>query len=371
MSFVPPQPIGGRSSSPAAHSEEKLRADDAPPAAKGRHTGTPATTSDSAAGHAPSCMTEPFCDLASRRRRRHTVPAVSVIIPTYNRADLLPATLDSVAAQTFTDFEILVVDDGSSDGTRELVEQRKQDIHYLWQPNQGVSEARNHALRVTKAEFVAFLDSDDAWRPTFLEKTIARLRTHPDEALVYTDFVSIDARSRLLRGHRKTPHGGEVTARLFASTFIHTSAVVMRADLIRSAGGFDGRLTHNEDYDLWLRLSLRYRFGLVPEPLCLRRCHPVSLSRDGCSPDILLRKAELLNQFYIHGGGADRIDSDLARRRLAKLYYTAGKSFLRDGNPRRARECLRRSLVHQPRRAKTWLWLGQTRLKALLHTERR
>ncbi len=282
-------------------------------------------------------------------------PAVSIVIPTYNRADLLADSLRSIAGQTFTDYEIIVVDDGSDDGTREYIASCPQKIRYLWQQNQGVSEARNHALRVTHSEFVAFLDSDDLWQPTFLEQSVRRLRQHPDEALVYTDFISTDAAGNVLRGHRKKPYGGKVTTRLFASTFIHTSAVVGRAAIIRDAGGFDGRLTHNEDYDLWLRLSLRHRFGLIPEPLCLRRCHRDSLSRNGCPPEVLLRKAKLLQQFYDNGGKAT-IPENFARRRLARLYCTAGKAFLRSGRPHQAREILRQSMQIKRTRAKTWFW---------------
>jgi glycosyltransferase involved in cell wall biosynthesis len=287
---------------------------------------------------------------------RPDAPAVSVIIPTYNRADLLTSTLRSVAEQTFTDYEIIVVDDGSNDGTREYISTCSLPIQYHWQQNQGVSEARNHALRVTHSPFVAFLDSDDLWKPRFLERTVGRLHECPDEALVYSDFVSTDAVGRVLRGHRKTPACGWVTNRLFASTFIHTSAVVARADIIRDAGGFDGRLTHNEDYDLWLRLSVRHRFGLIPEPLCMRRCHRDSLSRNGCPPEILLRKAELLDRFH-HQHGRGLIDPSLARTRLARLYYTAGKAFLRAGRPAEAVRILRHSLQLKPIAGKTWFWL--------------
>jgi len=283
-------------------------------------------------------------------------PAVSVIIPTYNRANLLADSLNSVAAQTFTDYEIIVVDDGSEDGTREYIAATTQDIRYLWQANQGVAEARNHALRVSRSELVAFLDSDDLWKPTFLERTVGRLRERPHEALVFTDFLSTDVNGRTVRGHRKKPYGGDVTARLFNSTFIHTSAAVARTSILRDAGGFDGRLTHNEDYDLWLRLSLRHQFGLIPEPLCLRRLHQDSLSHDGCSPEILLRKADLLHRFYEQGGGKSKIPEDPARKRLARLYYTAGKAFLRAGRPRQARHVLCRSMQFRRMRIKTWLW---------------
>lgn len=291
-----------------------------------------------------------------RTRTPAAARSVSVIIPTYNRADLLLTSLDSVAAQTFTDYEIIIVDDGSSDDTKACVAARNQPIRYLWQSNQGVSEARNHALRVTRSEFVAFLDSDDLWAPTFLEAGVSRLRQHPEEALVYSDFISTDARGKRLRGHRKTPHGGDVTAALFNSTFIHTSAVIARSSIIRDAGGFDGRLTHNEDYDLWLRLSLRHAFGLVPEPLCLRRCHHDSLSRKGCSPDVLLRKADLLRRFYERGGGSTRIPDDTAHRRLSRLYYTAGKALLKCGRAEEACAAFQESAALGPLGPRRRLW---------------
>jgi len=297
---------------------------------------------------------QPLAQVDSKQRT--AAPAVSVIIPTYNRAHLLNQALDSVAAQTFRDYEIIVIDDGSNDQTRDSVAGRREPIRYHWQANQGVAEARNHALRLTHSEFVAFLDSDDLWEPAFLQRAITRLREHPDEALVYTDFVSTDVDGKPLRGHRKTPHGGSVTASLFASTFIHTSAVVARAHIIRDAGGFDGRLTHNEDYDLWLRLSLRHRFGLIPEPLCRRRCHPFSLSRAGCQPETLLTKAELLDSFYQHGGGREWISPKTARRRLGKLYYTAGKRFLKAHRPREAVPILRRAIQLNPLRLRNYLW---------------
>jgi len=298
----------------------------------------------------------------STARRSHAVPAVSIIIPTYDRVEMLRTALDSVAAQTFQDFEIVVVDDGSTDGTREAMATRPERIRYLWQPNQGVAEARNHGLRTIHSEFVAFLDSDDLWQPTFLERAVGTLRDEPGLALVYTRFTSMDAIGRVLSRHNKQPFAGDVTPRLFASTFIHTSAVVARSHVIRDAGGFDGRLSHNEDYDLWLRLSLRHRFGLIPEPLCLRRCHPESLAHNGCTPDVLLRKANLLYRFYEQGGGKPKISAEVAHHRLAKVYYTAGKALCRAGRPREARDALRRSLEFDRGRLKTWLWYLRTGL---------
>lgn len=283
-------------------------------------------------------------------------PAVSIIIPTFNRVEYLRAALDSVAAQTFQDYEVIVVDDGSTDGTQAYVADRPERIRYFWQPNQGVAEARNHGLRVIRSQYVAFLDSDDLWTPEFLAKTVGLLGQDPGLALVYTRFTSMDAAGRILGRHNKEPFGGDVTLRLFASTFIHTSAVVARSHAIRDAGGFDGRLSHNEDYDLWLRLSLRHRFGLITEPLCIRRCHPNSLAHNGCTPDVLLRKANLLHRFYEQGGGKPKISLDVASDRLAKVYYTAGKALCRAGRRQEAATALRRSLEFDRGRLKTWLW---------------
>jgi len=187
---------------------------------------------------------------------------------------------------------------------------------------------------------------------------------------VYTDFVSTDPDGHPLRGHRKKPHAGFVTESLFASTFIHTSAVVARSHIIRDAGGFDGRLSHNEDYDLWLRLSLRHKFGLIPEPLCRRRCHANSLSRNGCSPEILLTKADLLRHFFEHRGGKLKIEPRIAHKRLGKLYYTAAKAFVKDNRPHESAPVFSESLRFHPRNLKTWLWFGYSEASRLWATPR-
>jgi len=280
-------------------------------------------------------------------------PAVSIILPTYNRAELLGIALDSVASQTFRDYEIIVVDDGSTDGTADRIAARSEPIRYVWQENQGVAAARNHALALARADLVAFLDSDDVWLPRFLEATVGLLQRRPELALAYSDFVSVDAEGRPLRGHRKTQHEGDVTAQLFASVFIHTSCVVARRHVILEAGGFNGYLTPNEDYDMWLRLSQKYRFGLVHEPLCLRRTHRGSLSRNGV-PANLVRKAKLLERFYFDQGGARKVPRDLAYRRLGRLHYVAARATFRARRFAEASELVRRSLQYRPSSLKAW-----------------
>ncbi len=280
-------------------------------------------------------------------------PLVSVIIPTYNRAGLLAQTLDSVARQTYSDHEVIVVDDGSTDHTPELIRGRPEGIRYIRQERKGVSAARNRALEEANTPLVAFLDSDDLWLPEFLAQVIAALQSQPDAAMAYSNFRTIDSQGRTLRGHRKRQHGGQVMTPLFASIFIHTSCVVAKREVLLEAGGFDEGMTANEDYDLWLRLSLKYPFVSLPKSLCLRRSHNGSLSRNG-SVQNLISKARLLESFYErHGNGT--IPTDLAHRRLGKTFYTAGMACARSGNFTDSVDLLGRSLFYTTT-ARAWPW---------------
>lgn len=282
-------------------------------------------------------------------------PLVSVIIPAYNRADYLPETLDSLQVQTLQDFETILVDDGSTDGTADLVRARPEPIHYIHQDNAGPAAARNRGLSEARGQFVAFLDSDDLWRPRFLEVAVQRLRSDPTADIAFCRFLTIDDQNRILNGHGKRAFSGDITARLFASTFITTPSVLIRREVINQVGGFNSSLPTNEDYDLWLRLSLKHRFSYIDEPLCLRRSHPGTQSRNG-SPVPLIRKARLLERYYARPEYAAKIAPQIAARRLAKVYFAAGKMSHRGRCYVEACDLLRRSLHYRPRSAKTWLW---------------
>ncbi|MFQ6048648.1 MAG: glycosyltransferase family 2 protein [Phycisphaerae bacterium] len=165
-------------------------------------------------------------------------PTVSVIIPTFNRLQWLGQALDSVAAQQFADYETVVVDDGSDDGTDQMIAARPEPIRYFWQPNQGAARARNRGIAEARGRFVAFLDSDDLWLPRYLQACVSLLRQKPDLAMVYCDFACVDADGRPLKGHHKRQYAGDVIEQLFASIFIQTSCVTARRDVIVQAGGF-------------------------------------------------------------------------------------------------------------------------------------
>ncbi len=212
-------------------------------------------------------------------------PAVSVVIPFY-RARYLSAAIKSVRAQTFADYEIIVVDDGSPD--REELEARLEPdgahIRYLRQENQGPAAARNTALRAARGRFVAFLDSDDTWEPTYLQEQLAGLAPDQGFDVIYCNALMMGQseadRRRLMES---TPSRGPATCTslLREEYTVYLSGVVARRDLIMDAGLFDERFVHGEDFDLWLRMLKRGgRMGFQPRVLLNRRLHADSLSSD-------------------------------------------------------------------------------------------
>jgi glycosyltransferase involved in cell wall biosynthesis len=200
------------------------------------------------------------------------VPRVSVIIPTYNRAALVQDAVAAVLAQTYRDFELLVVDDGSTDGTREVLAAWGGEIRVLRLPaRRGVSGARNAGIVAARGEWLAFLDSDDLWLPEKLARQMAFVQAHPQFLLSQTEetWVRRGVRVNPPRTHKK--EGGRIFLRSLERCLVSPSAVVLHRGLLDAHGGFDEDLPAAEDYDLWLRLSWRYEVGLLPEPLVIKR----------------------------------------------------------------------------------------------------
>jgi glycosyltransferase involved in cell wall biosynthesis len=208
------------------------------------------------------------------------VPQVSVIIPTYNRAALVPQAVASVKAQTYRDFEILVVDDGSTDDTRETLAAWRE-VRVLRHPcRRGVAAARNLGIAAARGEWLAFLDSDDLWLPEKLARQIAYHQDQPGLLLSQTDEIWVRRGVKVNKpaAHRKV--AGRIFFPSLERCLISPSAVILSRRLLELHGGFDENLPAAEDYDLWLRLTWRYEVGLVDEPLVIKRGgHPDQLSR--------------------------------------------------------------------------------------------
>jgi glycosyltransferase involved in cell wall biosynthesis len=207
------------------------------------------------------------------------MPRVTVIIPTYNRRDLVREAIASVTAQSYTDCEVIVVDDGSDDGTAEVVQQFAR-IRYIYQPNHGVSAARNAGVALAQGELLAFLDSDDLWQPRKLECQVALFDQDPGIQICQTDemWIRDGVRVNPHNKHRKT--GGDIFARSLELCLVSPSAVMMRRALFEELGGFDETLPACEDYDLWLRITTRLPVHFIEMPLVVKRGgHPDQLSR--------------------------------------------------------------------------------------------
>ncbi|MFN0123216.1 MAG: glycosyltransferase family 2 protein, partial [Blastocatellia bacterium] len=210
-----------------------------------------------------------------------TSPTVSIVICAYNAAPFLSETLESVLAQTYQDYEIIVVNDGSTDHTDQVMTPYLDRLTYLKQPNSGPGAARNTAFRHARGRYIALLDSDDQWLPQYLETMLARLQAEPEVDLLYPNailFGTAQWEGKLFQD--VCPSSMPVTLEKFltreCNVFI---SAVFKREILEKVGWFDETLRGSEDFDLWLRmLQHGYRFAFLREPLARYRKRADSLS---------------------------------------------------------------------------------------------
>jgi glycosyltransferase involved in cell wall biosynthesis len=211
-----------------------------------------------------------------------TAPAVTVIVTSYNYGRYVGAALESVRAQTVGDYECVVVDDGSTDDSIAVIESYLNDSRFrlVRQRNCGVSNARNIGIGVARGSFIAFLDADDLWQPTKLEKQLGQFRDNPELGVVFTRRTIIDSENDGQPCSDVQAPSGQVVGSLFRQNFVCFSSAMVRAEAAVRVGGFDERLGLAVDYDFWLRIARHYAFGIVDEALVAYRVgHGVNLSR--------------------------------------------------------------------------------------------
>jgi glycosyltransferase involved in cell wall biosynthesis len=205
---------------------------------------------------------------------------VSVIIPTYNRAWCLARAVESVLNQNFSDYELIVVDDGSSDETNLVLAPYGDALRVIRQPNRGVSAARNAGIKAARGRWIALLDSDDHWLPDKLKAQIDWLTAHPDYRICQTEEIWIRDGRRVNPKKRHRKHGGHIFERSLPLCLVSPSAVMINRRLLDEVGGFDEDLPACEDYDLWLRIACTHPIGLVDAPLIIKTGgHADQLSR--------------------------------------------------------------------------------------------
>jgi glycosyltransferase involved in cell wall biosynthesis len=300
---------------------------------------------------------------------------VSVVIPTFNRWPMLAEAVDSVMAQREVDFELIIVDDGSTDETRaqlpglaEALRARRQ-IRIVQTENRGPATARNHGVAVAEAPLIAFLDSDDLWRPGKLQLQIEQMRRAPDCVVSQTDEVWLRRGVRVNPGLRHRKRRGDFFVESLRTCLISLSATIIRTNVFRALGGFDEDMQAAEDYDLWLRLTLHYLVEFLPEPLVTRRAgHLGQLSATVPAIDRfrilallkLLQHSELSGQkrdavcdaliekCRIYGNGAARRGNTAKAKVMATLADMGDKAWRRssDGSLNRAIDMMRPNLAH-------------------------
>ena len=188
---------------------------------------------------------------------------VSAVLPTFNRKESLRRSLQSIRSQQGVIFEIRVVDDGSGDGTREMIEKEFPSVNYYYQENQGPAAARNRGIERARGEWIAFLDSDDEWMPGKLAAQLEFFRQNPEYRICQTEEIWIRSGRRVnaMKKHKK--YGGWIFEKCLPLCMVSPSAVMMHRSLFEDAGLFDESLPACEDYDLWLRIAARFPVGFI------------------------------------------------------------------------------------------------------------
>ena len=258
-------------------------------------------------------------------------PLVSVIIPTYNRKVFLIEAIRSVLDGTFGDFELIVVDDGSTDCTTGALAELRESFRYHYQPNRGVGNARNKGVAISRGKYIAFLDSDDRWTKNKLEIQVNFLASHPKLRICHAEGVWVRTAVRINQKERHRKFAGDIFEKCLPLCIISPSSILMERSVFDEIGGFDETLPVCEDYDLWLRMTLRYRVGFVRESLVIKR---------GGHPDQLSKAYWGMDRFRIRSlaGLVLRGDVDVKRRNMVLEEIRKKCHIVAKGSRRRGRE---------------------------------
>jgi glycosyltransferase involved in cell wall biosynthesis len=204
-------------------------------------------------------------------------PQLSVIIPTYNRAGFLEEALQSVLNQTYfesvprDDWDLIVIDDGSTDSTRQCVKSFGPGVDYHFMPRSGVSAARNRGLSLAEGEFIAFLDSDDLWKPEKIDEQMTYMRSHPDAVVCCTEEIWIRNGKFVNPKKKHRKFSGKIFDKVLPLCLLSLSSALFRKQMFKKIGNFDESLPACEDYDLGIRIAAHYPMAFLEKPLIIKR----------------------------------------------------------------------------------------------------
>jgi glycosyltransferase involved in cell wall biosynthesis len=294
---------------------------------------------------------------------------VSVVIPAYNYARFLGETIQSVLDQTFRDFELIVVDDGSTDNTMEVVSSFKDNrIQYIYQENGGLSSARNTGIKASKGEYIAFLDSDDIWLPENLELKVKLLDSHPDAGLVCSDAYFFDNNTGANLGrswhdpkrshHRFDPVRATrqpLMEILRWGFFIGPCATIVRRQVFIAVGYFDESISPHEDWDLFVRIVQHFSIEIIDMQLLKVRVHSTSLSKN---QEKMYQGAIATINKVVRNGSLSGSELRLLKKHLALAHSRYGRWALLSGKIAEARKALIAGIRLDPWNIRLYVYLA-------------
>lgn len=280
---------------------------------------------------------------------------VNVVIPAYNKADLTIKAVESVLSQTYGNVEIIVVDDGSTDDTKNKLQLFGDRIHYIYKQNGGACSARNVGIKQATGEYIALIDCDDIFYPEKIAKSVECLEKKSDCGFVYTGAYFIDRDDNVISeyGISNRPASGWIASRLILNNFICNSTVVIRKECFKEVGFFDEKIFIPADWDMWLRLSEKYKAAYIDDKLTGYR---LTDSYTASNMETAIKEiVYILNKVFIRN---NRISSGLKKKCLSNVYFSFGLDYAVMQDFKKARETLFRSVLNKPHSLRGLLFWG-------------
>lgn len=286
---------------------------------------------------------------------------VSIIVPVYNNETFVRSAIESILAQTYKKTETIVIDDGSTDGTRNILESFKGKIKVVTQDNQGAAAARNLGAELAQGYWIAFLDSDDTWLPEKLERQISEIGKRNWS---YTDTQFMGGANDGLKDSQFTKkHEGNVLRKLVQGNFISTSTVMIKSCVFKESGGFDISLRSIQDWELWTRISEKHEIAYINEPLVHYRVHSASISRN--TQKTLPNHLKVIDTIFSRAGS----DPDVRKLKpysIANSYGICSHISEEEGDWKFAIQCAVKACQKNPKNKSRWTRLVKVSAKAFL-----
>ena len=263
------------------------------------------------------------------------MPTVSVIIHTYNNEKFIAETVESVMNQTYKDYAVIVVDDGSVDGTRDALIPYMQKIRYHYKENGGIASAKNAGISLSETEFVAFLDHDDLWAPDKLQLQMEHFNENPQIGLVYAKYTSFRD-GKELRTKPEKGYSGWIFKELLSKSFIQTSTVVVKRECLDAVGPYDETFSLGDEYDMFLRIARKFQCGFVDKGLTRYRVHDTNASNN----DFLFDNENLgvYKKIYNNFTDLDGVEKKILRKRIARYSMKVAEGLYSQGKLEESKE---------------------------------